>query len=183
MAGDRARQAESGAKLQRNQASIFILAVLLTLPAAAQPDVDNDTLKSASRPRFEVVDGDTVTFGRQRVRLFGIDAPEKDQTCDEGQWRPGPLAKKALGAFIAGRPVTCRQVDNNQTTQPAVAQCFAGDDDLQAMMVLAGWAWAFGKYSDRYAPEERDAVARKVGVHAHRCIPPWEWRARVKGGG
>jgi endonuclease YncB( thermonuclease family) len=58
-----------------------------------------------------------------------------------------------------------------------VAQCYAGDDDLQERMVLAAWAWAYTQYSDRYVPQEKDAMARKVGVHAHRCHPPWEWRA------
>jgi hypothetical protein len=27
------------------------------------------------------------------------------------------------------------------------------------MMVAAGWAWSFGRYSERYAPEEREAIA------------------------
>jgi endonuclease YncB( thermonuclease family) len=42
-----------------------------------------------------VTDGDTIKFGAQRVRLFGIDAPEKRQTCDDGAWLPGPLATAA----------------------------------------------------------------------------------------
>jgi hypothetical protein len=33
-------------------------------------------------------------------------------------------------------------------------------------------------FSDRYVDAERRAAAREVGVHAHRCQPPWEWRAR-----
>ena len=155
---------------------IGLVAFTLTFPASAQ--TDNDTIRSSSRPRFQIVDGNTVTSGSQLVRLFGIDAPEKGQTCDDGQWQPGPLAKKALADFIAGRPVSCRQVDYDQRNNRPVAQCYAGDDDLQAMMVLAGWAWAFSRYSDRYAPEERDAAGRKVGVHGHRCVPPWEWRAQ-----
>jgi hypothetical protein len=61
-----------------------------------------------------------------------------------------------------------------------VAQCYAGADDLQEQMVLAGWAWAYMQYSDRYVPEEKDAMARKVGVHAHRCQAPWEWRAQQR---
>lgn len=36
-----------------------------------------------------------------------------------------------------------------------VAQCHAGNDDLQEQMVLAGWAWAYTQYSDRYVPEEK----------------------------
>jgi hypothetical protein len=85
----------------------------------------------------------------QLVRLFGIDAPEKGQACDDGQWHPGPLAKNALERFIAGRPVTCTQVGYDARNNRPVGQCFAGDDDLQAMMVSAGWAWSFGQYSQR----------------------------------
>jgi endonuclease YncB( thermonuclease family) len=152
-----------------------LLAFILAFSASAQ--TDNDTVRSTSRPRFQVVDGDTVRFGSQLVGLFGIDAPEKGQTCDDGRWHPGPLAKKALEDFIAGRPVNCRQIDYDTRTGHPVAQYYAGDDDLQAKMVSAGWAWSFGRYSNRYAPEERDAVIRKAGVHGHRCVPPWEWRA------
>jgi len=45
-----------------------LLAFLLALPASAQ--TDNDTVRSASKPRFQVVDGDTVRFGSQLVTLF-----------------------------------------------------------------------------------------------------------------
>jgi endonuclease YncB( thermonuclease family) len=51
-----------------------------------------------------------------------------------------------------------------------------GKDDLQALMVSAGWAWAY-TFSDQYVDAERRAAARGVGVHAHHCQPPWEWRA------
>ena len=152
-----------------------LLAFVVIFPAFAQ--TDDDTVRSTSKPRFQVIDGDTVKFGSQTVRLFGIDAPDRGQTCDDGHWQPAPLAKKALQDFIAGRPVNCRQVDHDRTGPP-VAQCYAGEDDLQALMVSAGWAWSYGRYGDRYAPEEREASARKLGVHGHRCVPPWEWRAR-----
>ena len=103
---------------------------------------DNDIIAPSAKPRFQVVNGDTVKFGPQLVRLFGIDAPEKGQTCDDGQWHPGPLDKKALEHFIAGRPVTCKQVEYDSRNNRPVAQCFAGEDDMQAMMVSAGWAWS-----------------------------------------
>ena len=155
--------------------------VALVLASPAHAETDNDTIfRPTAKPRFQIVDGDTVKFGPQLVRLFGIDAPEKDQTCDDGQWQPGPLAKKALEDFIAGRPVTCKQVDFDARNNRPVAQCFAGEDDLQALMVAAGWAWSFGRYSERYAPEEKEAATRKAGVHAHRCVPPWEWRAQQR---
>ena len=152
------------------------LIALLTpaLPSFAQTEVNG----TGTAHGFAVSDGHTVKFGKQLVRLFGIDAPEKRQPCDDGQWFPGPLATEALVRIIAGRPVSCRQVDYDRQNNRPVAQCFAGDDDLQEQMVLAGWAWAYTQYSDRYVPEEKNAMARKVGVHARHCVPPWEWRAQ-----
>jgi endonuclease YncB( thermonuclease family) len=76
----------------------------LVLASSAHAETDSDTIvRSTAKPRFQVVDGDTVKFGPQLVRMFGIDAPERGQTCDDGQWHPGPLAKKALEAFINSR--------------------------------------------------------------------------------
>lgn len=152
------------------------LAIILAFPANAQSD--NDTVVPAAKSRFQVVDGETVKFGPQFVRLMGIVAPEKGQTCDDGQWHPGPLAKKALEAFIAGRAVSCRQVDYDAARRRPIGQCHAGADDLQAMMVSAGWAWSSGSFGNLYEPEERDAAARGVGVHGHRCTRPSEGRTK-----
>ena len=76
---------------------LSLLAFILALPASAQ--TDNDIVRSTSRPRFQVVDGDTVKFGKQLIHLFGIDAPEKLQPCDDGKWFPGPMATAALIAY------------------------------------------------------------------------------------
>ena len=64
------------------------------VPAFAQTDLDTNGTRTSHG--FAVSDGDTVKFGKQLIRLFGIDAPEKRQPCDDGQWFPGPLATKAL---------------------------------------------------------------------------------------
>ena len=146
------------------------------LASTANAQTDNDTaVRSSTRPRFQVVNGDTVKFGPQLVHLFGIDAPQKGQTCDGGKWLPGPLSTKALIDFIAGRPVACNQVDYDTKNNRPVALCFAGGDDPQALMVSSGWAWAYSRFSDQYADAERRAAAKGLGVHAHRCVPPWEW--------
>jgi len=129
---------------------------------------------------FAVASGDTVKFGRQVVHLYGIEAPARGELCDDGRWNPAPLSAKALVDFIAGRPVSCRQVEVERKDSRPFALCFAGADDLQALMVGAGWAWASSPSGGQYVDAERRAAARGVGVHAHRCRPPAE-RRRVPG--
>lgn len=80
------------------------LLLFLALPASAQ------TFTTA-REGFSVSDGDTVRYGKQLIRMFGIDAPEKGPACDDGKWLPDPLVTKALVDFIGGRAVICYQVD------------------------------------------------------------------------
>jgi endonuclease YncB( thermonuclease family) len=155
---------------------LTVLALAFAVPAFVQ--TTNDTAGTSAGPRVEVIDGDTVEIGSQRVHLAGIDAPEKWQTCDDGRWYAGALAQSALEDFIAGRRVTCKQLEYDTSNNWVAARCFAGGDDLQALMVAAGRAWSFGKYSDRYALEEREAAAHERGVHGHQSVPPSEWRAR-----
>jgi endonuclease YncB( thermonuclease family) len=155
------------------------LAIILALSLLAVPASAEDGIP-VGRKGFSVSDGDTVKYGRQLVRMFGIDAPEKGQTCDDGRWLPGPLATEALKRFIGGRQVACYEVDYDKRNKRPVALCYVGNDDLQALMVSAGWAWAFTQFSDQYVDAERRAARRGVGVHAHRCQPPWEWRAKQR---
>ena len=94
----------------------------------------------------------------------------------------GTAGDEALVRIIAGRPVSCRQVDYDHKNNRPVAQCYAGNDDLQAQMVRPAGRGPIRRTATRYVPEEKDAIARKVGVHAHRCQPPWEWRALKRSG-
>ena len=67
--------------------------------------------------RAQVIDGDSLTIGGTRVRLFGIDAPERGQGCQaEGKlWLCGGLAKRRLKDRISGRPVVCEEKDRRLT--------------------------------------------------------------------
>jgi len=96
------------------KASLALILLWATaLPAFAQ--TDSDTNGTGSSHGFAVSDGDTVKFGRQRVRLFGIAAPEKGQPCDGGHWYPGPLAAKPLS--LSSLAVRCRVTRWTMTTK------------------------------------------------------------------
>jgi endonuclease YncB( thermonuclease family) len=59
-----------------------------------------------------------------------------------------------------------------------VAICRANGEDLGRAMVQLGMASAFTRYSADYVQDEAKAKAARLGVHAHECTPPWEWRAQ-----
>jgi endonuclease YncB( thermonuclease family) len=108
--------------------------------------------------------------------LFGIDAPELAQPCDDGRWHPGPIATRELAALIARRHVECTSETRDRYGR-TVATCTADGDDIGAAMVARGWAWAFTKYSRRYLELQQQAAADRLGVHAHRCELPADYRA------
>jgi endonuclease YncB( thermonuclease family) len=123
-----------------------------------------------------VLDGDTIRMGGVTYRLWGIDAPESKQTCLDG-WAAGVEATQALRALIGSQEVQCssRGIDRFGRT---IGLCRVDRTDLQAAMVRSGMAWAFTRYSSDYVDQEKAAIAGRLGVHAHSCQSPWEWRAQ-----
>jgi endonuclease YncB( thermonuclease family) len=47
-------------------------------------------------------------------------------------------------------------------------------------MVREGFAWAFTRFSVDYVEQQEDARRANRGVHAHDCVPAWEWRAQQR---
>lgn len=125
-----------------------------------------------------ITDGDTIKQGGVTYRLWGIDAPETKQDCPDG-WPAGRLAMTQLQALIKGGPVACEAKDTDRYGR-TVAICRAGGEDLGALMVRSGMAWAFVRYSSDYVEHEKRARSAGVGVHAHGCVPAWEWRAQQR---
>ena len=124
-----------------------------------------------------VTDGDTLTVAGQRIRLFGIDAPESKQICVAGgqRWRCGRFATRALREHIASRPVVCTERDRDHYGR-IVAVCRAGGGDINAWMVSQGFALAYRKYSRAYVAEERAAKTARRGMWRGDFVAPWDWR-------
>jgi endonuclease YncB( thermonuclease family) len=129
--------------------------------------------------RASVIDGDTLEIRGERVRLFGIDAPESGQHCRDSEgksYRCGQKAALALDSRIGNGIVTC-QVQDMDRYGRKVAVCRVFGEDLGAWMVGLGWALAYRSFSTRYIPAEQLAQQRKAGLWAGSFQPPWEWRA------
>jgi endonuclease YncB( thermonuclease family) len=126
-----------------------------------------------------VSDGDSLRSGKLRIRLFGIDAPEKTQQCtgaDGAKWACGTAAKEVLAALVASAPqLQCNLIDTDRYGR-AVMRCFAGKTDLGAALVRAGLALAYRQYSSIYSADEDSAKTAKLGMWAGAFIAPWAWR-------
>jgi endonuclease YncB( thermonuclease family) len=134
-----------------------------------------------------VIDGDTLDVNGQRFRLFGVDAPEIQQSCSRGQedWACGTDAGRQLATLIAGRTVRCETRDTDAYGR-IVAVCRAGSMDLAQAMVQTGFALAFRRYSLDYVADEAVARSAGRGLWSSTFTVPSEWRAarrRQNGGG
>jgi nuclease-like protein len=79
-----------------------------------------------------VIDGDTLEIHGNRIRIFGIDAPESDQLCGNEEselYRCGQKASNALYEYIGRRPVECVEVDRDRYKR-AVSVCSVGGADI-----------------------------------------------------
>ncbi len=121
-----------------------------------------------------ITDGDTLKQGGVIYRLWGIDAPEANQVCADG-WPAGSLAATRLQALTAGRSIVCQEKDRDRFGR-IVAICRASGEDLGAILVREGFAWAFTRYSVDYVDQQEEArIANRGGQCAR-----WEWRAQQR---
>ena len=126
-----------------------------------------------------VVDADTLTFGTERVRVEGIDAPETNQHCldSAGQEYPcGKVATEALKTRIGTDEVRCEGTEKDQYGR-LIGWCyFADESDLNDWVVRQGHALAYRKYSEKYIGAEEEAEQARRGIWAGTFVPPWDWR-------
>lgn len=152
---------------------IIAVAALVLAACGASPAVTS----SDSAPM--VVDGDTLTIDGERIRLWGVDSPEQDQSCRRhGQdYRCGEVASQALREWIGQSAVSCVEVEKDQYGR-SVARCAVDGQDIGAWMVSQGLALDYRRYSAGvYARDEASARAAARGLHAGTFEPAWAWRA------
>ncbi|TPE51511.1 thermonuclease family protein [Amaricoccus solimangrovi] len=148
----------------------LLLAALTLLPGGAP-------VQPGPRGAARVSDGDTLRVGGAVVRIFGIDAPERAQSC--GAWACGEAARARLVALVAEREVACVRRDTDRYGR-VVATCRAGDTDLGRALVAEGLAWAFRRYAADYIPDEAAAKAAGRGVWRTGAEAPWDYRADLR---
>ena len=140
-----------------------------------------------------VADGDTVTVldadrQRHKIRLGGIDAPEKAQPF-------GQRSKENLSRLVFGKDVRVewdkrdkyKRIVGKVWVQPASCPTCPMTLDAGHAQITVGLAWWYRKYAKEQSPADRgayefseqEAKAKRVGLWSDPApVPPWEWRRR-----
>lgn len=143
------------------------VAVLLALPALA-----------AMEGEPQIVDGNTLRLGERQVRLYGVDAPEAEQTCRRHgiDYPCGRIAAIRLHTLTGGARVRCEPKGRDAAGR-AVAVCYNGHgQDMAEALVLMGWAVARPQAAARYREAEAAAKRSNSGLWGGRFVEPWRWR-------
>jgi endonuclease YncB( thermonuclease family) len=150
------------------KALALILVLLASLPASAQ---------QATTGRATMKDADTIIINGRQFRLWGIDAPEREQTCrrDRRTWECGAEAIQALERLIGRNTVTCRTLELDRYRRD-IALCYLGGEEINRWMVTQGWAVAYRQFSEAYVPEEDLARAARRGLWTGTFVMPSDWR-------
>ena len=133
-----------------------------------------------------VVDGDTIDVlddqrAQHKIRLAGIDAPEKAQAF-------GQQSKEHLSSLVFGRQVLVETGKRDRYGR-TVGKVVIDGQDANLSLVAAGLAWHYKKYqgeqspADRllYADAEQDARVARRGLWQDAApTAPWDWRHHKK---
>ena len=110
---------------------------------------------------IKIYDGDTITTltsqkEKIKIRLYGIDAPELKQPF-------GKASKRHLIDLISNKSLKINEKGKDKYGR-TLAVLYNGDQDINAQMVIDGYAWAYDKFSKDYVAFQKDAQLLKKGL-------------------
>ena len=139
----------------------------------------------------KVSDGDTIKISKYKIRLHGIDAPEKKQICQRPylnlfffslyeDYFCGEFVTNKLKELIENKLIECRVNDKKDFFGRYLGVCYKNNLNINQWLVENGYAVAFIKYSKDYVKFEEIAKKNKVGIWSGKFLMPWEWRKKKK---
>jgi Micrococcal nuclease (thermonuclease) homologs len=134
-----------------------------------------------------VTDGDTIKINDQKIRLFGIDAPETKQFCKEvylsflifnfkRDYKCGEKSTNALKKKIQGKNIRCLVQNNKDRYRRNIGICYLKKQDINSWLVKNGYAIAYRRYSKKYINDEQYAEDNKLGIWQGIFMKPEKWR-------
>ncbi len=159
----------------RRAISVFTLSVLVVVCAPTLADTLTGKV-------VKITDGDSITVLdntniQHRIRLQGIDAPERKQPF-------GNASRKHLASLVAGKEVIVKWAKRDRYRR-IVGFVIVDGHDVNLVQVKAGMAWFYRYYQKElsrenrklYAQAEDEARANKRGLWQDKNpMPPWEHR-------
>jgi len=113
-----------------------------------------------------------------KIRMYGVDAPEKNQTY-------GEEAGKALRTLIDGKEIRLKITDKDRYGR-TVGEPWLGDSlNVSLWMIKNGHAWWYKSYSKKridFKEAEEEAKVKKLGLWVDdKPTAPWEFRKKKNG--
>ena len=133
-----------------------------------------------------VADGDTITVldatnTQHKIRLQGIDAPEKAQAF-------GQKSKQSLSQLVHSKKVTV-EFQKKDKYDRSVGKVVLNGTDVCLEQIKLGMAWHYKHYESEQPKEDRETYAQAeiaartnaIGLWKDKqTIPPWEFRRQQK---
>ena len=137
--------------------------------------------------KANVTDGDTIKINDQKIRLFGIDAPETKQFCKEvylsflifnfkRDYKCGEKSTNALKKKIKDKKIRCLIQDKKDRYRRNIGICYLKKQDINSWLVKNGYAIAYRRYSKKYIIDEQYAEDNKLGIWQGTFMEPEKWR-------
>lgn len=141
------------------KAAIFV--VILCIIIFSYNSYENKPLKEKTIAT-NVIDGDTIVIsGGERVRLLGIDTPEKGEVFYKE-------SKERLEQLIENKEILLeKEGDNKDKYDRLLRYIFLNDTNINLLMVEEGYAICYfygqSKYQDSCRQLEQNAMQNKIG--------------------
>ena len=126
---------------------------------------------------LKVIDGDTIILNDEKIRFSGIDTPELNQVCKNGDQKIfcGISVRKILIKKIGNQTPVCIK-EGQDIYKRTLAECFIDGESLSSFLVKNGYAFAYRKYSKKFIDEEEFARINKLGLWSMKFQYPWDFR-------
>jgi endonuclease YncB( thermonuclease family) len=172
-------------KLNQNLFSILII-FFLSLSSSVNSEIK---FLNAFKYQIIVTDGDTIKMLGEKIRLFGIDAPEMKQICknkNNENYACGHLSKNYLKNLIKKinrkTQIYCYYSERDRYNR-IIGECYIGEESrisINRTMVSYGHAVAYTRYSEKYLDAQKSAMSFKFGLWSGTFDLPEEWRRKNK---
>ena len=165
---------------RRTPPFVYLVLLVLGLLLIGYVDQQRREIRAANGSTVIVRDGDSLAIDQTEFRIYGIDAPELRQTCQDQNgkpWRCGEAAKTALRNLVSQGGLRCSPQSRDRFGR-VVATCrVERNPDIGAAMVRDGLAVNFGGIgSGEYGAAEAAARREKRGIWQGAFTTPADWR-------